>query len=95
MSSISELHPNLEIFRRQYLQLVPISQLRYPPVDVLKRIEVQNWLFSNLFDDNATLYVAPSTVYRLQVLKELLARIEDAFIDPDKDVRNDAITLFV
>jgi hypothetical protein len=90
MSSISGIDPDLEIFRRQYLQLIPASRLRYPPSGVLKRIQVQNWLFSNLFDDNAVQHVAPPA-YRLQVLKKLLGQIEAAFVDADQDVRLDTL----
>src|SRR5580692_4232357 len=79
---------DLEIFHRQYLQLLPAGRLRYPPSDVLKKIEVQNWLFAKLFDGNGSNYLAPPE-YRQQVLKKLLRLIEDAFVDPEQDVRTD------
>jgi hypothetical protein len=86
MSSIQSLDPDLEVFRRQYLQLLPASRLRYPPSSVLKGIHAQKQLFSDLFDDNAAQPMAPPA-YRLQVLKALLRRIEAAFVDADQDVR--------
>jgi hypothetical protein len=78
--------PDLEIFRRQYLQLLPAARLRYPPSYVLKSIQVQNRLFSELFDVNGTNYLAPPE-YRQQVLKKLLQLIEAAFVDAEHDVR--------
>ena len=80
--------PDLEVFHRQYLQLLPASRLRYPPSNVLKAIQVQNWLFSELFDANGSKYLAPPA-YRQQVLKSLLRRIEAAFVDAEQDVRTD------
>jgi hypothetical protein len=77
---------NVEVFHRQYLQLVPAARLRYPPSDVLKRIEVQDWLFSELFDADGTKQLAPAA-YRQQVLKTLIRNIESAFDDAEQDVR--------
>ena len=79
------MDPQLQLFRRQYLQLFEPDFLSWPPKQLLRNADVQAWLFKNLFDHerNARL---PSERYQLRVLKPLLAKIEQAIEDPEEDV---------
>lgn len=75
----------LAIFRRQYLQLVDPSQLRWLEGHAIKAADIQSWIFQHMFsaDHNATL---PPDRYRLRVLKVLISKLERAIDDPEEDV---------
>jgi hypothetical protein len=72
-------------FKRQVLQLVPLRDLRWPRNRDLTSLECQEWLYSSLFDNDSVKYLPPVR-YQLQVLKELLSRIEET-VDSDQNVR--------
>ena len=76
----------LQILQRQYLQLVEPSQLRWPDAQVLKRPEVQTWLFLQMFDESS-IKSPPPERYQLRVLKLLIAKLERSIVDPEEDVR--------
>ncbi|KAF1344577.1 putative methyltransferase-domain-containing protein [Delphinella strobiligena] len=89
MSSVEPLEPDalkqLQLFRRQYLQLQDIQFLTWPSSDYLRRANVQEWIYEQCFqsvDDS----VIPPERYQLRILKPLLARIENAIVDPEEDV---------
>jgi hypothetical protein len=85
---------NLLSLRCQYFQLLDLPQLRWPNESVLKKSEVQQWIFRNLFDaDN--LSTLPPDRYRLRVLKLLISKLERAIDDPEEDVRFPSPLFFV
>jgi protein-lysine N-methyltransferase EEF2KMT len=75
----------LEVFRREVLQLVPFKSLQWPESRQLKSISVQEWLFDSLFDPEKVPHMAPPR-YRIQILKSLLIRIESESTDTEEDV---------
>lgn len=86
MSVASEELVQLRILQRQYLQLVEPSQLRWPDAQVLKRPEVQAWIFLHMFD-GSSIKSPPPERYQLRVLKLLIAKLERSIVDPEEDVR--------
>jgi hypothetical protein len=76
----------LQVLRRQYFQLVEPLQLRWPNDSVLKRPEVQSWMFTEIFDTNHG-KSAPPDRYQLRTLKYLISKLERSIDDPDEDVR--------
>jgi hypothetical protein len=65
----------LYVFKRQLLQAVPSSQIRWPSEEIWKNVESQKWISHNVFDTKSVKF-APSSRYRLHMLKQLVARIE-------------------
>ncbi len=76
----------LRILQRQYLQLVDLSRLRWPDAQVLKRAEVQSWIFLHMFNAS-TVRSPPPGRYQLRVLKLLISMLERSIVDPEEDVR--------
>jgi hypothetical protein len=76
---------DLEIFKRQYLQLVDIKDLRWPSRGILRLPTTQAWLFQELFSQAVAPYLPPER-YQLRVLKRLLQAIEESIEDPEEDV---------
>jgi hypothetical protein len=76
----------LQILQRQYFQLVEPHQLRWPESAMLKRPDVQDWLFANMFDLNKVKSPPPDR-YQLRVLKLVISKLEGAIVDPEEDVR--------
>jgi hypothetical protein len=68
----------------QYFQLVDPPHLAIPPGNVLVQPAVQQALYEHMFDE--TLTPLPPATYRTRVLKQILARIEEAITDPEEDV---------
>ncbi|KAJ4986439.1 hypothetical protein SVAN01_08131 [Stagonosporopsis vannaccii] len=91
MSVAQEKLAQLRILQRQYLQLVDPSQLRWPNAQVLKKPEVQAWIFSHMFD-NTTVKSPPPERYQLRVLKLLISKLERSIVDPEEDVRFPLLT---
>lgn len=85
LTSQMEIDPQLLLFRRQYFQLVDPEFLAWPPKELLRLADAQQWLYRNLLDQNRIARM-PRERYQLRVLKPLLARIEKAIIDPEEDV---------
>ena len=77
--------PDTQVVRfcRQYLQLD--LALDFPDDGLLCDAETQEYLYSKLFAEDATVLPPPAR-YRLRVLKELLARIEAAIVNWDEHV---------
>lgn len=86
MSAAQEELAQLRILQRQYLQLVDPSQLRWPDAQVLKKHEVQAWVFSHMFDETSVKSPPPER-YQLRVLKLLISKLEQSIVDPEEDVR--------
>jgi len=75
----------LQLFRRQVLQLQPLSSLTFPSADCLRSSAAQEWIYDRLFDDEKVDHL-PDERYRLSILKPLLAHIEASITDPEEDV---------
>ncbi|MCJ1409024.1 hypothetical protein MMC19_003101 [Ptychographa xylographoides] len=74
----------VELFRRQYLQLLEPEQLSFPARDVIRSPDVQADMFATIFQDEI-LPRSPPDRYKIRVLKKLVATIEAAFVDPEED----------
>ncbi|KAK8161690.1 putative methyltransferase-domain-containing protein [Phyllosticta citrichinensis] len=88
MSLHADEEQELQIFCRQYLQLVDADSLAWPASQVLKKAHVQQWLFQHTFDQHSTQYLPPER-YQVRVLKKLMTRIEEAIEDPEEDEISD------
>ena len=88
----------LKKFRIQYLQILDLDRLNWPPPTTLRKADAQLWIFRNLFDRTQQQYL-PNDRYQIRVLKRIISRIEDAIADPDEDVRTvthcKGLTLFI
>jgi hypothetical protein len=76
---------DIEIFRRQYLQLVPPDRLSLPPAEVIRQPDVQNKIYETMFREDHLQY-PPPTRYQLRVLKRVVEALEKAVDDPEEDV---------
>lgn len=76
---------DLQVLCRQYLQLVDANSLKWPESTLLKKPDVQEWLFEHMFDQDSIQYLPPAR-YQARVLKNLTSRIEAAIEDPEEDV---------
>jgi hypothetical protein len=85
MDASPSSNKELEIFKRQYLQLVDIKDLRWPSRGVLRLATTQAWLFQELFNQAVAPYLPPER-YQTRVLKQLLQAIEESIEDPEEDV---------
>ncbi|KAI1815766.1 S-adenosyl-L-methionine-dependent methyltransferase [Poronia punctata] len=99
---MSDIDPQLKLFRRQYLQLFQPEFLAWPHPQLLRRGDVQDWIFKNLFEeadekqknsdnDKARRRHLPPERYQLRVLRSLVARIEKAIQDPEEDEISDSL----
>ena len=77
---------HLSKFRAQYLQILDIDRLSWPPSTTLRKADAQKWIFRNLFDRKQRQYL-PNDRYQVRVLKKIISLIEGAIADPDEDVR--------
>lgn len=78
------LHDNgLQRLKRQYLQMLPIRTLNIPSGPHLKDVEVQRFLYAQLFAEQRS-----DTGYKLKVMKQIIESIESAFTDVWEDVRH-------
>ena len=82
---MSSLSPQVELLRRQYLQLLDPSSLTIPAPNVLKQPEIQFQIFNSMFREESLPYPPPER-YRARVLKILVTALEAAMVDPDEDV---------
>ncbi|KZM26878.1 hypothetical protein ST47_g1966 [Ascochyta rabiei] len=84
MSIAADELVHLRTLQRQYLQLVDPSQLRWPDAQILKRADVQSWLFVHMFDESR-IKSPPPERYQLRVLKLLISKLERSIVDPEED----------
>jgi hypothetical protein len=83
---MADADAQLQLFRRQYLQLLEPDFLAWPQPQLLRHGDAQAWLFKHMFDESRNAQLPPER-YQLRVLRPLVARIEKAIQDPDEDVR--------
>ncbi|KAJ4354862.1 hypothetical protein N0V95_003472 [Ascochyta clinopodiicola] len=88
MSIAADEFVQLRTLQRQYFQLVDPSQLRWPDAQILKRPDVQSWLFLHMFDESRVRSPPPER-YQLRVLKLLISRLERSIVDPEEDEISD------
>lgn len=81
-----ETTQQIELFRRQYFQLIDPKQLHFPHMDVLKLPQVQEEIYSRFFSEAKISFLPPAR-YRFRVLKALIDVLQEAFHDPEEDVR--------
>ena len=75
----------VELFKRQFLQLVDPGELTLPRKELLRLPDTQAQIYSDLFDASRIIYVPPER-YQFRVLKLLVKALEDAIEDPEEDV---------
>ncbi|OJD34882.1 nicotinamide n-methyltransferase [Diplodia corticola] len=78
----------LDVFRAQYFQLLDLAQLRWPEAQLLKRPDVQAWLFAEMFDRDSIQFPPPER-YHMRVLKRVISTIEKAVDNPEEDELSD------
>ncbi|KAI9791717.1 MAG: hypothetical protein M1816_003527 [Peltula sp. TS41687] len=78
----------LELFRRQYLQLLPPEQTTLPSCSIIKDPAFQDGLYEKIFSTESQKYQPPDR-YKLRILKMVISTIEAGFDDPDEDVISD------
>ncbi|MCJ1388549.1 hypothetical protein MMC18_001396 [Xylographa bjoerkii] len=79
---------NLELLRRQYLQLIEPECLALPSLDSIRLPQVQAYLYETMFREGS-LHYSPPDRYKIRVLKKLIEIMESAIIDPDEDEISD------
>ena len=71
----------------QYFQLIDPKSLAIPPPCILKRPDVQNQIYNDMFDEDSLAPIIPPAGYRLRVLKSIVTIIEGSEEwDPEEDV---------
>lgn len=80
-----DLEWQIDLLRRQYLQLVEPEQLTLPAIETLKSPDVQAKIFERLFNVG-NLSFPPPDRYRFRVLKRIVRALEQSINDPDEDV---------
>lgn len=76
----------VELLKRQYLQLVDPDQLSLPSFPALRLPDVQAQIYKSMFVNSTHTYTPPER-YQYRVLKRLINQLEQAIQDPDEDVR--------
>ena len=81
-----EAQRQIELLRRQFLQLQSPTSLAFPQAEVLKLPTSQARIYQSMFREGSLAY-PPPVPYQLSVLKRLLSCLESAMDDPEEDVR--------
>ena len=79
------INQQLELLRRQYLQLWEPDKLNLPSMDIIRLPEIQASIFESIFREDNLKYTPPDR-YKIRVLKKLVDMIERAIVDPEEDV---------
>ena len=83
----------VDLLKRQYLQLIEPEKLTLPNLALTRMPSVQRRIYETLFEDGALLYSPPDR-YKLRVLKKLVLSMEEAIADPEEDVRFPSTLLY-
>lgn len=90
----SVLARQVELLRRQYLQLVDPEQLKMPAMGILRLPEAQAKIFDNIFNHKLCSFPSPER-YKFRVLKRVIDAVELSIVDPEEDVRFHNVESFI
>ena len=76
----------IELYRRQYFQLIDPQHLIAPHIDILRLPHVQEEIYLKLFSEESIPFLPPAR-FRFRVLKALIDVLHEGFQDPEEDVR--------
>jgi hypothetical protein len=76
----------LELVVRQYFQMLEAQAIKWPASVVFKAAEVQAWMYENIFSAETSILPQPPDHYRVQILKQIVSKIEAVVTDSDDDV---------
>lgn len=79
------MEESLELFRRQYFEMLPLEQMTFPSDDVLKQAHFQVGLYQRLSNPGPSSNRL-SDRYKLRILRAILFRLESLMSEPDEDV---------
>ena len=85
ISTDAEQMWQVELLRRQFLQLVDPNELAIPGSETLRSPDLQARIYNSMFNE-ANHRVSPPDRYKFRVLKKLVAAMERAIVDPEEDV---------
>ncbi|MCJ1339531.1 hypothetical protein MMC09_004821 [Bachmanniomyces sp. S44760] len=88
---MSSTKAQLELLKRQYLQLIEPDQLTLPGRNATRKLDVQQGMYSTMFT-NGCLQYQPPVRYKVRVLKRIVETIEHAIVDPEEDEISDDLT---
>ena len=77
--------PQVELLRRQYLQMLEPDKLTLPSMEELKSPQTQAHIFAAMFNSD-NLSFMPPVRYQFRVLKNIIAALEQSITDPEEDV---------
>lgn len=77
--------PQVELLRRQYLQMLEPDKLTLPGMEKLKIPQTQAHIFAAMFNSD-NLSSMPPVRYQFRVLKKIIAALEQSITDPEEDV---------
>ena len=83
-ASVTSL-PQVELLRRQYLQMLKPDKLIMPSMEELRLPQTQADIFSAMFDQNNISFMPPIR-YQFRVLKKIFTALEESIVDPEEDV---------
>jgi protein-lysine N-methyltransferase EEF2KMT len=75
----------VQLLRRQYLQMVEPDKLTLPSMEVLRLPQTQAYIFDAFFNSDKVFFLPPDR-YQFRVLKKLLYALEQSIFDPGEDV---------
>lgn len=75
----------IELYRRQYFQLIDPQHLAVPHLDVLRLPQVQEEIYSKMFSGESVPFLPPPR-FRFRVLKALIDILHEGFQDPEEHV---------
>ncbi|CAF9912978.1 MAG: hypothetical protein HETSPECPRED_001281 [Heterodermia speciosa] len=81
----------IELYRRQYFQLIDPQHLTAPHLDVLRLPQVQEEIYLKLFSEESIPFLPPAR-FRFRVLKALIDVLHEGFQDPEEDEISDSLT---
>ena len=85
ISSAMDATQQIELYRRQYFQLIDPQHLTVPHLDVLRLPRVQEEIYSKMFSDESVPFLPPPR-FRFRVLKALIDILHEGFQDPEEHV---------
>lgn len=75
----------VELLRRQYLQMLEPDKLTLPSTEVLRLPQTQENIFDTLFNRNKIPFLPPDR-YQFRTLKKIINALEQSIVEPEEDV---------